>query len=104
MTQHTRADLGQDNIDPVMPLTAGPTLLDGAAASSAPGAAHAVKVQCDACPVLCHISPGRTGACDRWGNINGALTRLDPVLIAQQPGTEGANKATCATRVKSSVT
>ena len=26
-------------------------------------------VTCDACPVLCRIRPGRTGACDRYGNI-----------------------------------
>jgi hypothetical protein len=88
MTQHTRADLGQDDIDPVMPLTAGPTLLQGAAGAAA-GMAAGAKVQCDACPVLCHISPGRTGACDRWGNVDGVLTRIDPVLIAQQPGADG---------------
>jgi hypothetical protein len=91
MTQHTRADLGQDNIDVGLPLTAGPTLLAGTAAADAAsaGAAVAAKVQCDACPVLCHISPGRTGACDRWGNVNGVLTRIDPILIARQPGTDG---------------
>jgi hypothetical protein len=93
MTQHTRADLGQDNIDAVMPLTAGPTLLEGSAVSAADGAtagtAAAAKVQCDACPVLCHISPGRTGACDRWGNVGGALTRVDPLLIARRAGTDG---------------
>lgn len=97
MTQHTRADLAQDNIDAVMPLTAGPTLLEGSPASAAPGAeagaaagaGAGAKVQCDACPVLCHISPGRTGACDRWGNVGGVLTRVDPVLIARQPGKDG---------------
>jgi hypothetical protein len=89
MTQHTRADLGQDDIDPVMPLTAGPTLLEGTVGSAAPGGAAGAKVQCDACPVLCHISPGRTGACDRWGNVGGVLTRIDPVLIARQAGADG---------------
>ncbi len=29
-------------------------------------------VVCDACPVLCRIRPGKTGACDRYGNVNGA--------------------------------
>ena len=29
-------------------------------------------VVCDACPVLCRIRPGRTGACDRYGNVGGA--------------------------------
>ena len=32
------------------------------------------KIICNACPVLCQISEGRTGACDRWGNFNGKLT------------------------------
>ena len=39
------------------------------------------KVVCNACPVLCQISEGRTGACDRWGNFNGVLTRVDPVVL-----------------------
>jgi 6-hydroxynicotinate reductase len=39
------------------------------------------KVICNACPVLCQISEGRTGACDRWGNFNGLLTRVDPVVL-----------------------
>jgi hypothetical protein len=39
------------------------------------------KVICDACPVLCQISEGRTGACDRWGNFGGKLTRVDPVVL-----------------------
>src|SRR5512145_1720742 len=39
------------------------------------------KVRCDACPVLCQISEGRTGACDRWGNFGGKLTRVDPVVL-----------------------
>jgi hypothetical protein len=39
-------------------------------------------VTCDACPVLCRIRPGKTGACDRYGNVNGALTRMDPLTLA----------------------
>jgi hypothetical protein len=39
------------------------------------------KVICDACPVLCQISEGRTGACDRWGNFDGKLTRVDPMVL-----------------------
>ena len=42
------------------------------------------KVNCDACPILCRISPGKTGSCDRYGNIDGKLQRLDPVLITQR--------------------
>ncbi|HZP86286.1 MAG TPA: 6-hydroxynicotinate reductase [Burkholderiales bacterium] len=39
------------------------------------------KIRCDACPVLCQISEGRTGACDRWGNFGGKLTRVDPMVL-----------------------
>ena len=42
------------------------------------------KVNCDACPILCRISPGKTGSCDRYGNVDGKLQRLDPVLITQR--------------------
>ncbi len=46
------------------------------------------KIQCDACPVLCQISEGRLGACDRWGNVGGQLRRMDPVVLMQRPGVE----------------
>jgi len=46
-------------------------------------------VVCDACPVLCRIREGRTGACDRYGNVAGALTRLDPFLVTQRAGKGG---------------
>ncbi len=46
------------------------------------------KIQCDACPVLCQISEGRLGACDRWGNVGGVLQRMDPVVIMKRPGVE----------------
>ncbi len=45
------------------------------------GAPSSRKVVCNACPVLCQISEGRTGACDRWGNFKGVLTRVDPVVL-----------------------
>jgi hypothetical protein len=41
-------------------------------------------VTCDACPVLCRIRPGKTGACDRYGNVEGALVRMDPFVITQR--------------------
>jgi hypothetical protein len=41
-------------------------------------------VTCDACPVLCRIRPGRTGACDRYGNVDGRLARLDPLVITRR--------------------
>ena len=39
------------------------------------------RIRCDACPVLCYIRPGQTGACDRYGNEGGRLVRLDPHVI-----------------------
>ena len=39
-------------------------------------------VTCDACPVLCRIRLGKTGACDRYGNVEGVLTRMDPFTLA----------------------
>lgn len=39
------------------------------------------KIRCDACPVMCYIAEGRTGACDRYGNRDGHIVRLDPVTI-----------------------
>jgi hypothetical protein len=39
------------------------------------------KIVCNACPVLCQISAGRAGACDRYANVDGALTRVDPLLL-----------------------
>ncbi|MBI3513928.1 MAG: 6-hydroxynicotinate reductase, partial [Proteobacteria bacterium] len=41
-------------------------------------------VVCDACPVLCRIRDGKTGACDRYGNVDGKLTRLDPIVLTAQ--------------------
>jgi hypothetical protein len=42
-------------------------------------------IRCDACPVLCLVKPGKTGACDRYTNVDGVLTRVDPLLIMQRP-------------------
>ena len=44
----------------------------------------AEKVNCDACPILCRISPGKTGSCDRYGNIDGKLKRMNPVILTQK--------------------
>ena len=41
----------------------------------------AEKIRCDACPVLCYIKPGNTGACDRYANIDGLLVRVDPHVL-----------------------
>ncbi len=61
----------------------GPTepALTEATTGNAPGI-----VTCDACPVLCRIRPDKTGACDRYGNVDGRLTRMDPLtVIARRP-------------------
>ena len=42
---------------------------------------HTAKVECNACPVLCQISEGRAGACDRYANQSGVLVRVDPVVL-----------------------
>ena len=52
-------------------------------------------VKCDACPVLCRIRAGKTGACDRYANVDGQLVRVDPLVVAQRaeklvPFMEGA--------------
>src|SRR5882724_2109779 len=57
-------------------------------AAKAPEKMAANKVLCDACPVLCQISDGRLGACDRWGNVGGKLMRMDPIVLMRSPGTE----------------
>src|SRR4051795_5485739 len=55
------------------------------------GGAAGDLVTCDACPVLCRIRPGRTGACDRYGNVDSRLARLDPIGLAHRPA--GAGRA-----------
>lgn len=42
------------------------------------------KIECNACPVLCQISEGRSGACDRYANHGGTLVRVDPVLLLRR--------------------
>ena len=45
--------------------------------------AEAGKIRCDACPVLCYIADGRTGACDRYANHGGDLVRLDALTVLE---------------------
>ena len=47
------------------------------------------KIRCDACPIKCFIRPGRTGACDRYANYDGVLTRVDPLLLLQRTTERG---------------
>ncbi len=39
------------------------------------------KLRCDACPVMCFIAPGNTGACDRYANEGGRIVRTDALLM-----------------------
>ncbi len=49
----------------------------------------AEKVRCDACPVMCYIAEGRTGACDRYANREGRIVRCDPLVIPQHAADGG---------------
>jgi len=92
--EHTKTD-GLGEMAPV----ANVGLAGGQAQDSAPDAARlsagwatparhermaAHKIECNACPVLCQISDGKVGACDRYANQGGALVRVDPVLLLRR--------------------
>jgi 6-hydroxynicotinate reductase len=47
------------------------------------------KIRCDACPVMCYIAEGRSGACDRYANHKGRIVRLDPLVILEHAAEEG---------------
>src|SRR5215475_10084615 len=46
-------------------------------------------IRCDACPVLCYIKPGRLGACDRYGNQDGNLVRIEPHVVLDRAKSRG---------------
>jgi hypothetical protein len=46
-------------------------------------------VRCDACPVLCYIKRGTTGACDRYANHQGQLIRVDPHILLDRAKSQG---------------
>ena len=48
-------------------------------------------IRCDACPVLCYIKPGRSGACDRYANHDGQLVRLDPHVVLERTVERGSS-------------
>ncbi|PIE16848.1 MAG: 6-hydroxynicotinate reductase [Rhodobacterales bacterium] len=52
--------------------------------------ANPERIRCDACPVLCFIAEGRSGACDRYANNGGELVRLDPLTIIENSIEHGA--------------
>ncbi|MEP3279788.1 MAG: 6-hydroxynicotinate reductase [Stappiaceae bacterium] len=49
----------------------------------------AEKIRCDACPVMCYIAEGKTGACDRYANANGQIIRCDPLTILNKRISDG---------------
>jgi hypothetical protein len=51
------------------------------------------KIRCDACPVMCYIRPGLTGACDRYANENGLLVRVDPHVLLDRTVSQGGRIA-----------
>jgi hypothetical protein len=81
MTEHTKTD-GLPGMDMPVAFDAG-----GSAFGKAPPRNERMstaKVECNACPVLCQISDGRTGACDRYANREGVLVRVDPVVLLRR--------------------
>jgi hypothetical protein len=47
------------------------------------------KLRCDACPVMCYIKPGMTGACDRYANQDGRIVRVDPHVLLRRTLLQG---------------
>ena len=82
MTEHTKTD-GLPGLDfALSPHEQGSA--HTAAERSATGQSAVGKIECNACPVLCQISPGRSGACDRYANVAGVLVRVDPVVLLRR--------------------
>ena len=77
MTEHTKTD-GLPGMD--MPEL--PQVLERARPRNE--RMNVAKVECNACPVLCQISEGRAGACDRYANQDGVLVRVDPVVLLRK--------------------
>ncbi len=77
MTEHTKTD-GLPGMD----LPDLPQVLDRSRPRN--DRMNAAKVECNACPVLCQISEGRAGACDRYANQAGVLVRVDPVVLLRK--------------------
>ncbi|MCA0327031.1 MAG: 6-hydroxynicotinate reductase [Proteobacteria bacterium] len=77
MTEHTKTD--------GLPALDSPALPEfGTRAAPRNERMATAKVECNACPVLCQISEGRAGACDRYANQDGHLVRLDPVVLLRR--------------------
>jgi hypothetical protein len=56
------------------------------------------KIRCDACPVMCYIAPGQTGACDRYANEAGRIVRTDPVVLLSRAVQTGGHVVPFAAR------
>ena len=90
MTEHTRTD--------GLPEVAEPQVFERARPRNERMAGN--KVECNACPILCQIADGRTGACDRYANQGGVLVRVDPVVLLRRTlGDEGARLVQFSERV-----
>ena len=90
MTEHTRTD-GLPEIDAPASLELS-FASEPATVRTSPLAERAMvdKIECNACPVLCRIGDGRTGACDRYANAGGRLIRVDPVVLLRRTLADGA--------------
>ena len=49
------------------------------------------KIRCDACPVMCYVAEGQTGACDRYANQGGRIVRCDPLTILDRTRQAGGD-------------
>ena len=85
MNTHPEGFAARSDGQPVDAPAAEPVVLEH---SRTPERMAADKVRCEACPVLCQISPGKLGACDRYGNVDGVLTRLDTLHLIARPGVD----------------
>jgi hypothetical protein len=56
------------------------------------------KIRCDACPVMCYIAQGQTGACDRYANDAGRIIRTDPVVMLSHAIEDGQRLVPFAAR------
>ncbi len=81
MTEHTKTD-GLPGMDMPVAFEAGTSAFGKAPPRNEK--MSTAKVECNACPVLCQISDGRTGACDRYANREGVLVRVDPVVLLRR--------------------
>jgi hypothetical protein len=82
MTSHNRVDHSADHADEFPAAQSEVRVLDKSRPRSENMATN--KIECNACPVLCQITEGRSGACDRYANVQGVLTRVDPLVLLKR--------------------